>query len=259
MNNSLLTTHNSLLTTHYLKESSISIISQSLVELQKSLQILPGIGEKTAQRLAYFLVNQPKEKGLQLADAIKIALDRVKPCSECFLLSDTSPCAICSDISRNSDILCIVESSRDVFAIENTKEFHGYYFVLGNLLSPINGIGPNEIRIKELSKFLSQKSFKEIILALSPSTEGETTMQYLGEYLQSSEFGVRSSESVSLRPPHVVPELASELVMGGEGGGNEREPIKITRLSTGIPYGSDMEYTASTTLLNAMKRRHPLN
>ena len=199
----------------------MSIISESLLELQRSLQILPGIGEKTAQRLAYFIVNQPKERGLRIATTIKEALETCKPCSECFLLSDMNPCTICSDIQRNAELLCIVESSRDVFAIENTKEFNGYYFVLGNLLSPINGIGPNEIRLKELNVILSKNSFSEIILALSPSTEGETTMQFLADHFC-------------------------------------KEGIKITRLSTGIPYGSDMEYTASTTLLNAFKRRFPV-
>ena len=193
-------------------------ISNSLYELQKSLQILPGIGEKTALRLAYFLINQPKEKALSLADAIVQAISTCKPCSSCFLLSDTDPCPICESNDRENDKLCIVESSKDVFLVESTKEFKGKYFVLGNLLSPIDGIGPKEIRINELNKLLSTNDFKEIILAISPSTEGETTIQYIASQMQNIE-------------------------------------VKITRLSTGIPYGSDMEYTGSHTLQNAFKRR----
>ena len=197
-------------------------LSESLLDLQKNLQILPGIGEKSAQRLAYFIVNQPKEKVLQLSSAIERAITNCKPCTECFILTDSNPCIICSDENRDKQILCVVESSRDVYSIENTREFHGYYFVLGNLLSPINGIGPNEIRTEELKQFINKKSFTEIILALSPSTEGETTMMFLADCLNTIS-------------------------------------AKITRLSTGIPYGSDMEYTASSTLLNAFKRRFTIS
>jgi len=201
----------------------MNILSETLLDLQKNLQTLPGIGEKTAQRLAYFIVNQPESKAILLANAIEKAIKTCKPCSDCYMLSDINPCPICSDKFRNSDILCVVESSRDVFAIENTKEFNGYYFVLGNLLSPINGIGPNEIRFKELCKFIEKRMFNELILALSPSTEGETTMQFIANNIL-----ITNSNS---------------------------EKLKITRLSTGIPYGCDMEFTASSTLLNALKRR----
>ena len=194
----------------------------SLIELHKSLQILPGIGEKTAQRLAYFLLNQPEQKVRKLSESIINAYEKCKPCSECFCLADENPCLICKETERNNDILCIVESSRDVFAVENTKEFNGRYFVLGNLLSPIDGLGPKEIRFNELLRFLKLYTFKEIIMAISPSTEGETTMQFLAD--------------------SIFDKFAEA-------------DIKITRLSTGIPYGGDMEYTASTTLLNAFKRR----
>ena len=199
----------------------MNILSESLSELQKGFQTLPGIGEKTAQRLAYFIVNQPPERAIKLSNAIKNAIDRCKPCSTCFLLSDTNPCNICRDDSRTNETLCIVESSKDVFLIENTREFNGKYFVLGNLLSPIDGIGPNEIRVNELNDLLNKYDFKEIILAISPSTEGETTIHYLANHLNLSN-------------------------------------VKITRLSTGLPFGGDMEYTGSTTLLNAIKRRFPV-
>jgi recombination protein RecR len=196
------------------------MISESLVELQKSLQNLPGIGERTAYRLAYFLVSQPADRSLRLATAIINAIEKCKPCENCYLLADSSPCNICSDQTRDSTQLCIVENSKDIYQIEATKEYHGRYFVLGKLLSPVDGIGPREIRMVELNEYLDQNQFSEIILAISPSTEGETTISYISEHVQ-------------------------------------KRNITVTRLSTGIPYGADMEYTGSTTLLNAFKRRYP--
>ena len=196
----------------------MNLLSESLLDLQKNLQILPGVGEKTAQRLALFLVNQPQIKASRLANSILNAVDKCKPCSVCFLLSDTNPCPICEDATRDSETLCIVESSKDIFLIENTKEYRGKYFVLGSLLSPIDGIGPKEIRMNELSNFLNNNKFKEIVLAIAPTTEGETTIQFLADFL-------------------------------------DKKAVKITRLSTGIPYGGDMEYTGTTTMINALKRR----
>ena len=199
----------------------MTLLSESLTELQKQLQMLPSIGEKTAQRLAYFLINQPKEKVQAFADAMTNAISKCKPCSNCFILSDSDPCLICTDESRNNELLCIVESSRDIYLIESTNEFKGKYFVLGNLLSPLNNIGPEEIRINKLDTYLLKNNVTEIIIAISPSTEGETTIHFIAEHIKNRE-------------------------------------IKITRLSTGIPYGSDMEYTGTTTLLNAIKRRYPV-
>ena len=196
----------------------MTFLSESLQELQKNLKILPGIGEKTAQRLAFFIVNQPQAKASRLAAAIINAAEKCQPCSNCFLLSDTNPCSICDDESRDCDLLCIVESSKDIFLIENTKEYKGKYFVLGNLLSPIDGIGPKEIRINELTDFINSNHFNEIVLALAPTTEGETTIQFLADYLV-------------------------------------KKVDKVTRLSTGIPYGGDMEYTGTTTMINAFRRR----
>ncbi|MCL1827365.1 MAG: recombination mediator RecR [Candidatus Cloacimonetes bacterium] len=195
--------------------------SESLSELQKQLQLLPSIGEKSAQRLAYFLINQPKDKVLALAESIVTAINNCKPCSQCFLLSDTDPCKICTDPDRNEETLCVVESTRDIILIESTNEFKGRYFVLGNLLSPVSGIGPHQIRIPELEKYLQKNHITEVILAISPSTEGETTIHFIAEFLKEKDK-------------------------------------KITRLSTGIPYGSDMEYTGAATLMNALRRRYPV-
>jgi len=195
--------------------------SESLQELRKNLQTFPGIGEKTAQRLAYFLINQPAEKSLQLARSIIKAVEQCKPCEHCFMLADASPCAICTDLTRDGNTLCIVESTKDIDLIESTHEFNGRYFVLGKLLSPIDGIGPTEIRINELQAYLTKHQFSEVILAISPSTEGETTIAFIADHIH-------------------------------------QHNVKITRLSTGIPYGGDMEYTGASTLLNALRRRFPV-
>jgi len=197
----------------------MNCLSDSIATLQKSLQVLPGIGQKTAQRLAYFIVNQPKEKSQFIADSIINALHQCKICSLCFLLSDTDPCPICADQSRNQELLCIVENSQDILLIENTREYQGKYFVLGGVLSPLDGIGPNEIHLQELSTLIHSHTFQEIIIALTPSTEGETTIQFLADFFS------------------------------GE---------KITRLSMGIPFGCDIEYTGSKTMLTAFRRRYPV-
>jgi recombination protein RecR len=199
----------------------MSVLSKSLLELQNNLKNLPGIGEKSAFRLAYFIVNQSKEKSLNLANSIINATENCKPCPTCFLLTDDTSCEICNNTARNDKTLCIVETSKDIVIIENTNEFNGKYFVLGNLLSPIDGIGPNEIRINELKKFIKNNTFEEVILAIYPSTEGETTISFIADQLQ--EYN-----------------------------------LQLTRLSIGIPYGGNMEYTGSVTLLNALKRRIPV-
>ncbi len=192
-----------------------------LLQLQQSLKSLPGIGEKTAQRLALFIISQDKEKAYRLSDSIKDAVDSYQYCSVCNMLSESDPCPLCSDPVRDSDLLCIVEHTRDVYHIETTREYKGFYFVLGNLLSPVDGIGPNQLHLKKLQNLIREKSFKEIIFAISPSTEGESTIHFIAEYLKS-------------------------------------ENLILTRLSTGIPYGSDMEYTGTVTLMNALRRRFPI-
>jgi len=199
----------------------MSIYSESLAELKKHLQTFPGIGDKSAQRIAYFIINQHPDHSKKLAQSILDAIEKCKPCQHCFMLADTSPCPICADTARDTRTLCIVESSKDITLIESTKEYNGTYFVLGRLLSPISGIGPNEIRINELMYFISNHPLSEIILAISPSTEGEATISFIADSIKHTN-------------------------------------ISITRLSTGIPYGGDMEFAASSTLLNALRRRFPV-
>ncbi len=192
--------------------------SEKLEKLEFELRRLPGVGKKTAQRLAFFLINDDKENALGLALAIQDAVSSFKKCSKCNFLSESDPCEFCSDSSRDNNSICIVESSQDVILVEKTNMFHGRYFVLGNLLSPLDGIGPQEIKFPELLAFIKELNAKELILALDPSTEGETTINFIADECKS---------------------------LG----------LKITRLSIGLPFGGNLEYTNSITIANAFDRR----
>ncbi len=195
------------------------MFGQILGKLIEDLKRLPGIGNKSAQRLAMFLLNMEKEQALQIADSITLAVQSYRHCSICNMLTETDPCFFCSDPKRNDDQLCIVENTQDVFLVEKTQEFKGRYFVLNALLSPLDGVGPAQIDFPKLKKIIQEKEIKEIILALNPSTEGESTINFLVDKLQ-------------------------------------KYSVMITRLSTGIPFGGDLEYISSLTLTDAMKRRY---
>ncbi|MCD4828077.1 MAG: recombination mediator RecR [Candidatus Cloacimonetes bacterium] len=190
----------------------------SLGELQKHLKQLPGIGAKTAQRLALHLVASERELALGLADSLRLAVADYHACPRCLMLTDAPMCAFCADENRDDTRLCVVESTLDVYLLEQTGEYHGRYFVLGGLLSPLDGVGPDEIHLPELLELLRSRQVEEVILALNPSTEGESTIDYLGS-------------------------LLAEL------------PPTVTRLSTGIPFGGDIGYTSQVTLSNALLRR----
>lgn len=195
--------------------------SKTLDELKNGLKQLPGVGEKTAQRYALYLLNQDKERSMDLANTIKEAVEIHTFCDHCNMLSDANPCAICSNIDRDRSVLCVVENTYDVYLIENTGEYFGYYFVLGNLLSPMEGIGTEQIHLEQLLHIVELPEIKEIILALNPSTEGETTIEL----------------------------LASEIA---------RFPKIVSRLSTGLPFGGNIEYSSPVTLSNAIKRRYTI-
>ncbi|MBN2461476.1 MAG: recombination protein RecR [Candidatus Cloacimonetes bacterium] len=194
----------------------------TLALLVQHLKKLPGIGNKSARRMAMHLIRMNKAEAIALAESIKTAVEKYRNCSVCNLLSEDDPCQFCRAPNRRDDLLCIVENTQDVYLIEETNEFNGRYFVLSNLLSPIDGIGPDQINFPALCEYLRQHQVKEIILALNPSAEGESTINFLAA------------------------ELATEIG-------------KITRLSTGIPFGGDIEYTTSITLGNALKRRYKVN
>ena len=195
------------------------MFSGLLAELEQSLKKLPGIGRKSAQRLAMHLISMEKQEALELAGSIRNAVENYSNCSICNMLTETDPCRFCSDRSRHQNLLCIVENTQDVYLVEDTNEYKGRYFVLNNLLSPIDGIGPEEINFPKLLELLKSDNIDEVVLALNPSAEGGTTINYLD--LQISEY-------IS----------------------------KVTRLSTGLPFGGDIEYTSSLTLGNAFKRRY---
>ena len=195
------------------------MFSGLLSELEKNLRKLPGIGTKSAQRLAMFLIGNNRDVAIKLAESILQAAQNYKNCEVCNMLTENEICEFCSAKHRDDKILCIVENTQDVFLVENTQEFQGKYFVLNALLSPIDGIGPDEIHFDRLLKIVKERDIEELVLALSPSAEGESTISF----------------------------IASELVGSVE---------KITRLSTGLPFGGDIEYTNKLTLGNALKRRY---
>ena len=181
------------------------------------LSKLPGIGQKTAQRLVFYLLRCDHEQIQALADALESLKTQITYCSTCFNITDTDPCAICSSASRDQQLICVVEEPNDVLAIERTNEYRGTYHILGGALSPLDGVGPDDLKIRELMKRL-HGDIKEIILATNANTEGEATALYLSKLISPLE-------------------------------------IKITRIARGIPMGGDLEYTDEVTLARAFAER----
>jgi len=182
------------------------------------LTILPGIGKKSASRIAFYLLKLPKAQVEQFANTIISARLKLKPCSRCGNLTEGKICHICDDTKRDSSIVCVVEEASDVIVIENAGDYRGVYHVIGGALSPLDGIGPDDINIASLEKRVVEDGIKEIILATNPNTEGEATAAYL----------------LNLLKPHKV---------------------KITRIARGIPVGGFLEYADKTTLSKAMENR----
>ena len=187
-----------------------------------NLQILPGVGPKTAKRLALFLLGENKKDAKKLSYSIDEALDSIKECQICGVLNDLEICSICSDSSRDNSNLCIVETTSDLFAIEDTKEFNGKYFVLNGLLSPIDGIGPDELRINKLMEICNTRKVKEIVIALNSTLEGEATGYFLFENFKGMD-------------------------------------IKVTKLAEGVPAGGDLDYVDNNTLKRAFSWRRELS
>ena len=199
----------------------MSYYSPSIEKLIESFEKLPSIGHKTAIRLAFHMLDMDQEKTEDFINSIVEAKKNLRYCSHCFNISDTDPCQICSSPKRDASIICVVEDVRDVIAMERTHEFKGVYHVLHGSISPMNGIGPDDIKIKELLARLSDNSVKEIILATNPRVEGEATAIYLSKIIKP--FG-----------------------------------IKVTRIAQGIPVGGDLEYTDEVTLSQALEGRREL-
>ena len=195
--------------------------SPSIEKLIESFEKLPSIGHKTAQRLAFYMLDLNMEEIKEFTDSIINAKTNLKFCSKCFNISDTDPCNICSNPKRDESIICVVEEVRDVLAMERTHEFNGVYHVLHGSISPMNGVGPDDIRIKELLSRLMDGKVKEIILATNPRVEGEATSMYISKLVKP---------------------------LG----------VKVTRIARGIPIGGDLEYTDEVTLAKALEGRNEI-
>jgi recombination protein RecR len=192
--------------------------AESVEQLAEQFSQLPGIGRKTAHRLALYILKMSRDEVVILAKALVNVKDKVRYCSVCSNITESDPCGICSNTKRERSFICVVEEPHDVIAIERTHEFKGLYHVLGGALSPLDGIGPDDLKIKELLQRLSNATIEEIILALNPNVEGEATTLYLSRLLKP---------------------------LG----------MKITRIARGLPVGSDLEFADEATLSRALEGR----
>lgn len=199
----------------------MSAYSPSIEKLIESFEKLPSIGHKTAIRLAYHMLDMSDDEIKEFTSSITDAKQKLKYCSICFNISDTDPCPICSDTKRDQSTICVVEDVRDIMAMERTHEYKGVYHVLHGTISPLNGIGPDEIKIKELLNRIRENEIKEVIIATNPRVEGEATSIYLSKLLKAFN-------------------------------------IKVTRIAHGIPVGGDLEYTDEITLMKAMEGRREI-
>jgi recombination protein RecR len=199
----------------------MSYYPESIRKLIKNLSKLPGIGEKTADRLAMHILRAPPREADHLAHSIMEVKEKIRLCAMCFSLSDAEICNICRDRNRNFSILCVVEQPADMVAIEKSGAFTGLYHILEGVLSPMDGVGPDNIRIKELISRIAQGKIQEVVLATSTNIEGESTADYIAQRL-----------------------------------GNY--PVKVTRIASGVPIGGDLKYVDQVTLKTAMKSRHPI-
>lgn len=199
----------------------MSYYSPSIEKLIESFEKLPSIGHKTAQRLAFYMLDLSQEEAEEFTNSILNAKKNLHFCSKCFNISDTDPCNICANAKRDQSTICVVEDVRDVIAMERTHEFGGVYHVLHGSISPMNGVGPDDIKIKELLSRVMNGETKEIILATNPRVEGEATSMYISKLVKP---------------------------LG----------VKATRIARGIPVGGDLEYTDEITLTKALEGRSEL-
>lgn len=192
-----------------------------LARLVEQFRRLPGIGPKSAARLAYYILAMDKAQARELAESIIDAKDKISYCSVCFDLTDSDPCRICRSEERNAELICVVEEPRDVAAMERTREYRGRYHVLHGSLSPLDGIGPDELRLKELLIRMQDGRVREVIMATNPDVEGEATAMYIARLLKP---------------------------LG----------IKVTRIGHGLPVGGDLEYADEVTLAKALENRREM-
>ena len=190
----------------------------SISRLIDELKRLPGIGQKTAQRLAFYLLRVDRAQALALSDAIREAKEKIRECSICNNITDSDPCLFCASATRSRNVICVVEDATNIQAVEKTRHFNGLYHVLGGALSPLQGIGPEQLKIKSLIERLKGGGVEEIIVATNPTAEGEATSVYLSKLIKP--LGVR-----------------------------------VTRIAMGIPVGTDLEYADEVTMMKAMEGR----
>ena len=195
--------------------------AKPLMRLLEALEKLPGIGPRSAERMAFYLLRANREEARQLAQAIADVKDRLRFCGVCFNLSEAARCQICEDSSRDASVLCIVEEPKDVLAIEKTGTYHGLYHVLLGAIAPLDGIGPELLKIDELMRRLSEGTIQEVIVATDADKDGETTAAYLSKLLRPT-------------------------------------GLRLTRIASGIPVGSHLEYADQATLARALEGRREL-
>lgn len=199
----------------------MSSYPKTLERLIQELAKLPGIGEKTAQRLAFHIINLAPDEVINLADTLRTVKEKIVLCEKCFTITDQTICEICSNPQRDQATICVVQTSKELFAIERTREYKGLYHVLHGAISPLDGIGPQDIKARELLLRIGSKDIKEIIMATNATVEGEATAMYLANLI--SPLGV-----------------------------------KVTRIAKGIPIGADLEYTDEITIIKAFEARSKL-
>jgi recombination protein RecR len=189
-----------------------------LEQLMESLRCLPGVGPKTAQRMAFHLLERDRDGGRRLSAVLAEAMEKIGRCAQCRTLTENELCNICSNPGRNAELLCVVENPSDVLAIEQSGAYRGYYFVLMGHISPLDGIGPEELGLDALEKRFRSKEISEIILATNPTVEGEVTAHYISEMARAND-------------------------------------VKTTRIAHGVPFGGELEYIDSQTLTHAFEGR----
>ena len=200
----------------------MQLLVEPVAKLIDEFSRLPGIGPKTASRLTFYLLRAPKEQSEALADALRELRERTTFCSVCFNITEADPCAVCSDEKRDRSVICVVEEPLDVIAIERTRDYRGLYHVLHGTIAPVEGIGPDELRIAELlSRFNSAPPVREVIIATNPNMEGEATAMYIARQIE------------------------------GRG-------VRVTRLARGLPVGGDLEYADEVTLSRALSGRQAM-
>lgn len=201
----------------------MQLLVEPVAKLIDEFSRLPGIGPKTASRLAFYLLRAPEEQAQSLADALSELRERITFCSTCFNITESDPCAICTDERRDRSVLCVVEEPLDVIAIERTRDFHGLYHVLHGTIAPVEGIGPDDLRIAQLLPRLgADPPVREVIIATNPNMEGEATAMYIARQLEGS-------------------------------------GVQVTRLARGLPVGGDLEYADEITLSRALAGRQVMS